>query len=352
MSFAPPLLLTLLLTLAPVAQAAPFAGAAFAHGDWELVCDNTRTCRAAGYHAEGDDEPPMSVLLTRQAGPGQAVTGQLMVGQLMFGGEGDPPALPADAMLSMRINGKDLGQVALGAGVLSSAQVAALVAALARQSTIEWSIGEQRWRLSDQGAAAVLLKMDDVQGRVGTRGALLKPGQRDESKVPPAVPAPVVIAQAVPAARPPEKHLADLAASPALRKALRATVEGGEECLALEGEAHGLTVTRLTPTHLLVSGLCWMAAYNAGSGYWVIREKPPFRPVLVTTAGTDYNNGQIASSHKGRGVGDCWSHAHWTWNGQGFPQTEIATTGACKLVAAGGTWSLPTWTTQVRPGPR
>jgi hypothetical protein len=48
----------------------------FSHKDWELACDNTRTCRAAGYHEE-DDGPNATILLTRAAGPNQPVTVEL-----------------------------------------------------------------------------------------------------------------------------------------------------------------------------------------------------------------------------------------------------------------------------------
>ncbi|STW09638.1 Protein of uncharacterised function (DUF1176) [Klebsiella grimontii] len=42
--------------------------------------------------------------------------------------------------------------------------------------------------LSGEGAYAVLLKMDDVQGRIGTPGALTKKGDRPENSVRAAIP--------------------------------------------------------------------------------------------------------------------------------------------------------------------
>src|SRR5512139_570127 len=54
-------------------------GISFQHKDWELACDNTRTCRAAGYQSD-DGDLAMSVLLTRMAGPNQPVTAQVMLG--------------------------------------------------------------------------------------------------------------------------------------------------------------------------------------------------------------------------------------------------------------------------------
>ena len=46
------------------ARAQSANGLYFQHRDWEIACDNTGTCRAAGYHAEADDRR-VSVLLTR-----------------------------------------------------------------------------------------------------------------------------------------------------------------------------------------------------------------------------------------------------------------------------------------------
>jgi hypothetical protein len=58
------------------AIAAAQAPTTFSHFDWELACDGTLTCRAAGYQP-GATEPGVSVLLTRAAGPDQAVTAQV-----------------------------------------------------------------------------------------------------------------------------------------------------------------------------------------------------------------------------------------------------------------------------------
>ena len=44
-----PLIALILLVLAGAAAAGSVKGVRFAHYDWMLACDNTRTCRAAGY---------------------------------------------------------------------------------------------------------------------------------------------------------------------------------------------------------------------------------------------------------------------------------------------------------------
>jgi len=332
-----PLLATAFLLATAAAHAAAIgAGLDFSHQDWQLACDNTRTCRAAGYAPESGEDGA-SLLLTRHAGPGQAVAVELLV---------DDDDEPAAADLHLHIDGRDLGTLGAdgeqGGHALSRAQSDALLAALLRDSHIHVAHRDGRhWELSDQGAAAVLLKMDEFQGRLDTPGALVRKGTRSEASVPPPLPAPVVRR---PPMSPPHPGDDALARSPELRAALRATLDGAsgdcERFDELPADAP-LQVDRLDDHRVLVSTPCWLAAYNAGSGYWVANDHAPFLPRLVTTDGTDYEAGQISADHKGRGLGDCWSHADWTWDGTHFVPTSDYQTGMCRGMP-GGFWVLPT----------
>lgn len=342
-----------LLTLSLCAQAAPDAGLSFSDNDWQLVCDNTRTCRAVGYHSD-DDEMAVSVLLTRKAGPRQPVTGEIMIGR--YDENEALNKLPSVFTLSMRINKRVVGQVVIRKDSLvvnlSAKLVDALLVSLPRDNSIEWVAGVYTWHLSDKGAAAVLLKMDEFQGRVGTQGALFKKGSRHDNAVLPPLPEPVVIA--APLAKPlagDDRLVTEN--SEAIRKSLRATVKN-DDCSVLTEDQAGeakLLITRLTDTKMLVSTECWSGAYNFGNGYWVINDRPPYHPVLVTTSGSEYSDGTIHASHKGRGLGDCWSSNAWTWNGKQFIHTASSSTGMCKLLAPGGAWFLPTIITNVSHSP-
>ena len=162
-------------------------GIRFSHHDWEIACDNTRNCRAVGYQSEeGGENLPLALLLERAAGANQAVTAQLMLGD-----RSEENIAPPTSLL-MKINSQSLGKISVnqqeGIAKLSSTQTASLLAALRRDSLIEWSSEKDTWVLSDKGASAVLLKMDEFQGRLGTKGALIKKGNLDESKVLPPVP--------------------------------------------------------------------------------------------------------------------------------------------------------------------
>lgn len=333
---------------APVACPARATDATFDHGDWQLVCDNTRTCRAAGYQSD-DAAMPVSVLLTRKAGAGTAVEGRVMLDD--HWDDSVPAGPPEQLRVALWINGKSQGERmvtknALGID-LSAAQVAALVKALSRDSRIEFRTGDVVWALSDRGAAAVLLKMDEFQGRIGTVGALYRTGKKTEAGVLPPLPAPIVMAAPLPPAKPGDAGFLARHGD-ALRAALRSSTDG-EICddLQVVDEAQPLDVIRLTKTKLLVSTRCWLAAYNADTGYWIINDTLPYHPEQVTTFATDFDNGTLSATHKGRGIGDCWGTERWTWDGSNFVHTALSTTGLCKGFA-GGAWELPTLVSDVR----
>lgn len=279
---------TLIAALLPLATQAKddLPGLAFSHHDWEIVCDNTRTCRAAGYH-DDSEKLTVSVLLTRKAGPGQEVTGELMIGD--YGNEGLSD-LPPVLKLTMRVNEKNLGLVVTEkdsmVGKLSATQVSALLGALSHKSKIRWSTGKYTWTLSDKGAAAVLLKMDEFQGRIGTQGAIIKKGPLSDDTALPALPEQRVsmspLAKTLPGDAAVGRHKA-------LRKALNTALGKDDYCPDLTDSSvtQEITITRLTDSKLLASTQCWTGAYNAGYGYWVIDAKPPFHPVLVTDSAGD-----------------------------------------------------------------
>jgi hypothetical protein len=335
------LALRMLAVLAALAATpAGAAGVQFTHKDWELACDNTRTCRAAGYQA-GEVPPAVSVLLTREAGARRPVSAQVTIGTY-----DDGKATPPPAQVDLVVGGRPRGAVALkadeGVGTLDTSQTAALLQGLLRSEEIAFVAGPQRWRLSDAGAAAVLLRMDDVQGRVGTTGALVRKGANAEAAVLPALPKPVVRAAAITGPAPRE------ALAIAVLRSLRKVPD---DCPDLKDTAEPPQAWRLDAHRVLVSARCWVAAYNTGQGFWVANDKPPYRATAVTYSGTEFEpeRSRILAMQKGRGLGDCFAMDQWVWNGARFVHTEEATTGMCRLVAAGGPWMLPTLVSEVVP---
>lgn len=328
----------------------------FTHHDWEMACDNTRTCRAAGYHADGQDMT-ISVLLTRLAGSNTTVKGQVMIGQ--YGKEPDLSGLPRTFSLALVVDGRQMGKFKMDrqsdVADLPPLLVAALLKVLPRTSSIEFVYGDYRWPLSSQGATATLLKMDAFQGRIDTPSALIKKGRRSEATVRPAVPLPVVIVPPVAQPLPEDASFVSRHAN-TLMKALQATLKEQDQCPYLSNldpnsspqawaQQLQMRATRLSPHQMLASINCWLAAYNSGSGNWVVNDTPPFQPQLITTNGEE---GSPSSSQKGRGLGDCWSYDGWEWDGRAFIHVESSTTGMCRLMALGGAWHLPTIVTDIQ----
>lgn len=346
-------LLATLIAIPMCGAAAPLAGIEFTHGDWQVACDNTRTCRAAGYQASRDDEGeeslPVSVLFTRKAGPREPVKAELQIGNP---GDGEKVArFPDTLTLRLHIDDAPLGGVVIRQGAwtvgLASADTAALLAALRKESKIEWKDGEHTWRLSGNGAAAVFLKMDEFQGRLGTSDALLRSGPLSARRILPAVPAPVVRAARVPADGAVELPQAQMNT---LRAALAASA--GDECPALrenKGEPQHVSLHRVSDTKLLASATCWMGAGSVAEAKWVVNAQPPFAPQLVTTNG-DYARGRITANEWAGGY-DCMRTEEWTWDGSRFVRTSRGTTGMCRNISMGGAWSLPVLVTDVRPAP-
>ena len=334
------------LALAQTAHAAtpePKAGVKFEHNDWSLACDNTRTCRAAGYSPE-ERANLLSLMLERAGGPNAPVIARLR------NGEGDDPA-PTGA-LRLRLNGKDLGPVQdTGEAekvLLKQAQTDALVAALPRQARIEIIDGKGKaWPISDSGATAVLLKMDEAQGRLGTPGALVRRGDKAEASVPAALPMPVIVHGKLVAPRSTDAALGKVAA---LRKAMIASLPTPDECTRLsDGEQDEIEIQRLDASHVLASTSCFMGAYNFSSGYWVVQDKAPYQARFVTSDAEDFDrdDAMLRGRFRGRGIGDCFSGHDWAWDGARFVKSSEFTTGQCRGVA-GGHWQLPTVVSTVR----
>ncbi|PVZ89008.1 DUF1176 domain-containing protein [Serratia sp. S1B] len=329
-------------------------GVAFEHKNWELVCDNTHTCRAAGY-SDGPDSTG-SVLITRLAGPGTQPTGAVRLQDIIK--DNDSSLAPK---LTLWINDKSMGSLQPtkeGIWHLSTSQTLAVLKTVNGSGKVEFKDGPVSFVLSGDGATAVLLKMDDVQGRIGTPGALTKKGDKPESSVPAAIPAPVI--QWVKVSAAPERPLTAPEIT-ALKPKLLAILKSND-CQYLqsylEDSSHlrksanyedFITLTPLGNDHALISALCWPSPYGDRFGYWVIDNALKTAPVSsVTHSASRYNQGEISMMRAERN-GDCYITARWLWDGETFRKSSEATTGMCRFIHAGGTWYLPTFVTEVKP---
>ena len=339
--------------LSSVTQAA--TPVSFSNQDWEVACDNTRTCRLAGYQAENNSDLPVSVLLIRRAGANAIVEGKVKLGGAKESSAKALMQLGNRHRISLFINDRDYGEtkpysVAAGHAELTSAQVSALLDALTKTSKIELVIRNTRWQLSDKGASAVMLKADEAQGRVGTASAFIANNSASKSNssilTPQAAPSLRLVTPNPNAISSNKKKFA--MRSSQLAEMMKTTMKDvNTECPNLADKT-AWRVSRLNSKQLLAQHDCWTGAYNMGTGVWVLNDSKPYKPSLVTTSATDYSNGKLSAVQKGRGLGDCLAKSEWIWTGTAFEKSHESTTGMCRLIEAGGAWQLPTYVTEVK----
>lgn len=302
----------------------------FMQGDWLLVCDNTLFCRAAGYPPEHYVEDQRAgLILSRAAGQGTALTGRWT----------STENVDKTTPLHLWMNQQDMGTVSPD-GRLTASQVAQLVAMASQHVDIRLEGSGIVLPLSDHGISAVLRRMDAVQQRLNTPGALIVKGARAETDIPAAPPTPEI--QQAPVL---ESQLRSISPSSAQgQRLLRAlTNTSTAECDLPE---EYLQYAALTADKALVMKACWRAAYNAGSVAFVI-DRATFKPLQeVTFSATDYAEGTLSVMQKGRGLGDCLYLKRWVFNGDVFVVRQEHSTGLCRLFP-GGMVTLPKYTARV-----
>lgn len=331
-----------LWSLSSVVLAQDIKGISFTHGEWELYCSNTGTCRAAGYNAEDGQQLPASILLTRKAGANQPIRAEIALSDFTEN-------FTANKIKNIRfyLNGKDLGEIGITdaqaplMGILQPAQTQALLQAAKQSSSIIFKNNHYTWRVADQGMTAALLKMDDFQKRIGTTGAIIRKGTANEANVLKAQP-PFMVTT-VKTTSTPSQVLTPNKVDAKFRERLLAALPKDSECDGIyngrEPEPQALEFFNLTNNKVLVKTLCWRGAYNEGYGIWVL-DGARTAPKFITESASDFDAGVISSSQKGRGIGDCWASEEWVWNGQNFIKTKDRWSGMCKGLAAGGVWEL------------
>lgn len=312
------------------AWAAVGAGVLFQHKDWSLVCDNTRTCRAAGYQSETSDSDPVSLQLVREAGPGIPVHAELAVAS----------DKPHTGPLSLQVGTWGASRWVGNPAPVPAEQVLPLLQHMLKAEGAEVRANGVRWTLSLSGLNAVLLKMDEVQGRVGTPGALIRRGKKPETDVLASVPAPEVA---------PVKPVAARRSDAALLPAILALVDKSVVDEACPPDMPRDTqLFRLTGSKLLLSIGCMAGAYNTQTLLWLTNDRPPHAPRLLDVDGEfDPASGEVHASQKIRGLGDCWHVKSWQFDGVGFALTSERVDPLCRGFA-GGAWQQPLHVSRLR----
>lgn len=352
--------LWLLLLLGGRLAAAPIQGFYTVQGDWELACDNTGTCRAAGYANEKDSlEFPVSLLLQRAAGEQAVVSARL---QASYQGE---PFWPLTAA-KLSINGRPAGQITTvpssssdGVVKLSEGQTQVLLDALKRHATISLQGADgMEWRLSSDGAAAILRRMDAFQRRSGTPSALINPGHSRRAVLQPQ-PLPVIHAVAVPGMPLAQSAGNNSPLMPIMRVLNPRTAQyrvllqklrrlpQAEFCeFAGSPEAKpAVEAYRLSGRHILIRVDCIHTASNGLTQFIAIanRDFSLIESILGNKINEGYRyDGIISNNWKERGLGDCWGHEDWIWDGRKFSLAYSAPGQMCRGFT-GGAWVMPTF---------
>ena len=335
----------LLLTLLPVAAMATSIKGMGNYQDWDLVCDNTGTCRMAGYQDESSD--PVSILFTRAAGENAAVEGKFTI--LPFGEADRDVQVGQD--IEIWLNGKSLGKVKHisddAPDKLTEEQTKALLSGLKKESEIRLTYGKTTLKVSDKGAAAAMLKMDEFQQRLNTPSALIRQGQEKHAVLAPKV-EPKIDAVSVKNRKTIELKLGEKQYDNVLAL-LRKAHDG---CVDEDLESQDITIYPLTHNKVLAEALCFKGAYQGTNYYAVLDDKlSKVEQVLAeqyNEAGYDEKQGYafVRGSYKGRALGDCLAGQDAVWNGKIFIRTSEWTTGSCKGLP-GGTWQLPIFVSNV-----
>lgn len=335
----------LLLTLLPVAAMATSIKGIGNYQDWDLVCDNTGTCRMAGYQDESSD--PVSILFTRAAGENAAVEGKFTI--LPFGEADRDVQVGQD--IEIWLNGKSLGKVKHisddAPDKLTGEQTKALLSGLKKESEIRLTYGKTTLKVSDKGAAAAMLKMDEFQQRLNTPSALIRQGQEKHAVLAPKV-EPKIDAVSVKNRKTIELKLGEKQYDNVLAL-LRKAHDG---CVDEDLESQDITIYPLTHNKVLAEALCFEGAYQGTNYYAVLDDKlSKVEQVLAeqyNEAGYDEKQGYafVRGSYKGRALGDCLAGQDAVWNGKIFIRTSEWTTGSCKGLP-GGTWQLPIFVSNI-----
>ena len=335
----------ILLSLLPLtAIAAPsLKGFEKTYQDWDLICDNTGTCNMAGY-PEYYSEHPVSILFTRSAGEQAPVTAQLALLREDVGNK------TAEIIL----NGQSLGTVPNisedGNAKLSEKQTTELLTALKGNASIEVIFGEFKEKVSDKGAAAAMLKMDEFQQRLNTPSALIRQGQEKHAVLAPQA-APKIQVAYIKKPSKTELKRGEKQFNAVLALLRKSANSSASDCASLHDDSEQKTITlySLTQGKVLAEAVC-ISGSAAYTGYYAVMDNKLSKVEQVledqyTFAYYDekLNALIVEGSYKSSGLAESWYGYEAAWNGKTFITTAEHTSGSSKGFIGGAWGGLPTF---------
>ncbi|WP_295671697.1 DUF1176 domain-containing protein [uncultured Haemophilus sp.] len=337
----------LLLALLPLtAMAAPsLKGFEKTYQDWDLICDNTGTCNMAGYQEERDgSEHSVSILFTRSAGEKAPVTAQLALLREDVGNK------TAEIIL----NGQSLGTVPNisedGNAKLSEKQTTELLTALKGNASVEVIFGEFKEKVSDKGAAAAMLKMDEFQQRLNTPSALIRQGKEKHAVLAPQA-APKIQVAYIKNPSKTELKRGEKQFDAVLALLRKSANSSASDCASLHDDSEQKTITlySLTQGKVLAEAAC-ISGSAAYTGYYAVMDNKlsKVEQVLENQYTFAYYDEKlnaliVEGSYKSSGLAESWYGYEAAWNGKTFITTAEYTSGSSKGFIGGAWGGLPTF---------
>ena len=341
----------LLLALLPLtAIATPIQGFFENYQDWDLICDNTGTCNMVGYQ-----NGLVSLLFRREAGENAAVKSSLKISVNNGSDKGKP--------VEIRLNGKLLSVVPKMEDIALDKQVAALdekqtdalLTALKNNADIKFISGQFKGKLSNEGAKAAMLKMDEFQQRLNTPSALIRQGQEKHAVLAPQAAPKIQVAYIKNPSKTElkrgEKQFDAVLAL--LRKS--ADSSAIDYCADLQDDSEQKTITlySLTQGKVLAEAVC-ISGSAAYTGYYAVMDNKLSKVEQVledqyTFAYYDekLNALIVEGSYKSSGLAESWYGYEAAWNGKTFITTAEHTSGSSKGFIGGAWDGLPTFVSEL-----
>ena len=275
--------------------------------DWQVVCDNARTCLAGGYRAAGSASKPVAVLIWREAGPSSR------------------------AHVSVRTQFDKMynNEIVLRAGATEIATLAP------KNYPLKSGVNYNEMQLNKEQVDALLpwlfmANQIEVE-QAGAISMLSLAGGKAETAVFKPLPLPVVrLTQAIVASKLEDALLAHVILPLVNKTTLDPECQPQHDSTA--------KIHRLTADKLLLSLTCPKRVYSTMTHNWIAQDKPPYRPVAIEAkgdfvtiqGGTFPARGFLRQSVTARSTDDCLDEESWVFNGKNFALESVWTTGMCR----------------------
>ena len=216
-----------------------------------------------------------------------------------------------------------------------------------KESEIRLTYGKTTLKVSDKGAAAAMLKMDEFQQRLNTPSALIRKGQEKHAVLAPQ-PAPKIEVVSVN-----NRKTTELKRGEKQYDNVLALLRKANSCDDEDITSQDITLYPLTQNKVLAEALCVRGAYQSTNYYAVLDDKlSKVEQVLEDQYNFAYYDEKlnaliVEGSYKSSGLAESWYGYEAAWNGKTFITTAEYTSGSGKGFIGSAWGGLPTFVSQI-----